>query len=281
MSRANLSIGIASYGQQPADWWEALAWTTGTLHKYGVDLNAIYTARSMATDGNRNRIVKSFLGGKTEWILWIDTDNIIPMGGVKRLLDNAKPLVCGLYYQKVEPYRPVAYWQLENNRYEPISNWERGEIVPIDAAGMGATLVHRSVYEEIEKQYRIMQRWNGGLFAVHKNDMKGGDLKKRPEQGPQVVNGVLREPVFEPDYEVEMFPHYYLEYGRTEDMVFFEHAKRAGFQLFVDTSVEVPHLTGKNVTGADYRDMVQKEWDAYRQQANEVTIESLIVEAKE
>lgn len=269
-----LAIGIASYGEQPADWWEHLAWELGTLHKYNIDLIGIYTARSMATDSNRNRITSSLLKSKADWFYWIDTDNNTPMGGIRRLLDTKKELVSGLYFQKNEKRLPVAYLQIGTNRYRPIKDWNRGELLPIDAAGMGACLVHRSVFETIEKNFTVLARWNGGITVVHNSDIRG-EIGKEIGSPPKLVDGVWQETFHLPEFEVEYFPHFILQYGRTEDMVFYENARRCGFQPFVDTSVEVEHLMWRRITGADYREALHRETSSIPRLTEYVDVELL------
>lgn len=253
-----LSFGIASYGTQTAEWWQHLAYMMATLGQYDIELGTIHTSNSMNAATNRNAITDLFLKTDTEWLLWIDTDNNIPIGGIKRLMDTGKRLVCGLYYQKTGKHLPVAYWQLANNRYKPIKDWRRGELLPIEMAGMGATLVHRSVYEEIEKQFVVIQNWTGGTRLVHKDDLQGELPKDFGNVSPRVVDGVYMESVIQPDHKVEYFPHYIFEYGHTEDVPFFRNACRIGIQPFVDTSVEVLHLTSRRVMGKDYREAIKK-----------------------
>lgn len=254
-----LCIGIASYGDQAPEFWEPLVFLTGSLHRYDIDFTGLLVARSMSTDGNRNRIVDMFKKNKAEYILWIDTDNVIPLGGVRRLLDAKKDIISGLYYQKAEPYIPVAFNRIENNRYIPIADWNRGEILPIDMAGMGATLVHRSVYFRIEDEMRVVQRWDGGITTVHKDDIDGKIHDKLKNLTPKLCEGSLREEVIHPDHKIDAWPHYRLEYGRTEDVVFFENARRCGFQPFVDTSVEVDHIYRTKITGKTYRDCIREK----------------------
>jgi hypothetical protein len=254
-----ISLGIASYGEQPADWWEWLAWTTRSLVDDNIDLISIETARSMNTASNRNIIVKDFLKKKSEWLFWIDTDNITPFGGIRRLLDDRKEIINGIYFQKDDKSLPVAYDILPTNRYTPIRDWSRGEIIPVAAAGLGATLVHRSVYEKIQEEFVVLQRHTGGHTTLHRDDIKGPIPTELDIKPPRMLHGVYRERLIQPTEKMEVFPHHILEFGRTEDMVFYENARRVGFVPYVDTSVEVGHLHWKLKTGADYRKVVRRE----------------------
>lgn len=258
----SLTIGIAAYGGQQPNWWVPAMGLVGSLAHYGINFHRIITANSMATDGNRNLIVRDFLQGTSDWLLWIDTDNIIPMGGVRRLLDTGKTFVSGLYYLKGDEPIPCAYYRNWNGTYRPIESWNPGEILPIDMAGMGCCLTHRNVFEEIEKQYTVLQNWNGAITAMHKEDIKGNLLERpseaRMKKAPVVMDGTLKMQMFEPDFEYRAFPHFALEYGRTEDVKFYEMAARAGHPAWLDTSVEAVHLGWMERKGDDFRKWYRK-----------------------
>ena len=57
-----------------------------------------------------------------------------------------------------------------------------------------------------------------------------------------------------PTTEEQYFPYFMLEFGRTEDMWFYETAIRVGYKPYVDTSVECQHITEKVVCGDTYRE---------------------------
>lgn len=250
-----LAIGIAAYGTQQQHWWSSLATMTATLHTYDIALTNIYIAGSMNTDRNRNTIADAFMQGKADWLLWIDTDNTIPLGGVRRLLDTQKEIVGGLYYQKAKPYLPVAYTRNPNGRYSNIKDWNRGELLPVDAIGMGATLTHRCVYEAIKDNYRVFQRWTGGITTIHKDEFSGILRTEFPsDPKPRVKGSQYREWLIIPTTEEQYFPYFMLEFGRTEDMWFYETAIRVGYKPYVDTSVECQHITEKVVCGDTYRE---------------------------
>ncbi len=249
-------IGIPSYGAQSPAWWSRLVLLVGTLPKQGVDFRGLTCTSSMLTDKNRNMIVESFLRTDADWLFWLDADTVPPVGGIRRLLDTGKSLVSGLYYLRSKPFTPVAYLRQSDNRYRPLSEWERGEIVPVDAAGMGCCLVHRSVYEEIKNKYEVLQRHTGGLTAVHRDDILGrvpeSPTRKQRKRDGQVLNGVLQERLVPPTAEVP-FPFFVLEHNRTEDLWFYEIAARVGCKAWVDTSVECGHVGEREVNGEAYR----------------------------
>ncbi len=257
MTKPKVSIGVPCYGPQEAKWWGQFAQHMGELHKT-VDLQEILISDSMATDHNRNLIVENFLKLDSEWLFWIDADTIVPIGAIDRMIAVGKTMVSGLYWGKNDPHPAIAYY-VYNGAYRPLDktrHWERGEILPVDACGMGCMLVHRSVYEDIQKQFTPYQEAGGGMILVHKDDISGevtADIKHATDG--KVVNGQRRQRLIPLTLEKPKFPFYSLEHGRTEDLWFFEIAARAGHKPYLDTSVECGHIRPLEFTGANWRDL--------------------------
>lgn len=254
-----IAIGIPYYGTADAQWWAHLVNKVGVFPKMGLEYGGMITSGAMLTDKNRNDIVKNFLKTDTEWLFWIDTDNIIPDGAINRLLGLNKTLASGLYFGKGKGHVPIAYTQIpETGAYREIhkvTHWERGEILPIDSCGFGCMLTHRSVFEDIEKSFIPLQRMGGGLTLVHKDDMIGkAEIGKKHKNDGKVINGQQFTRLIPPTIDNFNFPHFVLEYNRTEDMKFFEVAERVGHKPWLDTSVECGHLRTKGVTGKDFRE---------------------------
>ncbi len=252
-------FGIISYGPQPGSFWLSYSNMLALLDKYNIAYYGQSNGKSMRADGNRNQVVQSFLKSKADWLMWIDSDNVVPLGGIRRLLDTQKTLITGLYYNKFEPFRPVAYWRTESGTYKPIIDWTRGEIVPVDMAGMGACLSHRSVFVDIEKQCTVVQKATGGVLAVHNNRIYGKPLPKKIKmQIPAVTDGILKEAVCIPNHEYGPFPYFDFGFSRSEDVLFYELASQCGHKAWCDTSVECDHInTEWTINGEKYRDQVK------------------------
>lgn len=247
-------IGVPCYGDQNPEWWAQLAINTAVWSQF-YELTLV-VASTMATDHNRNDIVDKFLKSDAEWLFWIDADTIVPSAAIQRLMGIGKTLASGLYYGKNPPHNPIAYVKFKDayKSIEGTQSWEVGEILPIDASGMGCMLTHRSVYEDIQKHYKVLQRVGGGLMPVHHNDIEG-NLQERHEHDGKVYRGQLRTRMVEPTIEGMKFPFFGLEFGRTEDIWFFELALRVGHKVWLDTGLECGHLRPKAFTGVEYREM--------------------------
>ena len=231
------------------------------LHQYDIEFVDVLQAGSMRVDGNRNIVVREFLQTDADWLFWVDADNINPVASIRRLLDtagDAKTLVSGIYYTKESNPHPVAYVEANDpssvGRYRHLYKWERGEIIPIEAAGMNCCLSHRSVYEDIDKNYVALRLETGGDIAVHREDIIGDVfITGNKDTDNKVIDGVWNFRVFLPEEPINV-PMFELRFQRTEDMGFFEKAKRSGHSLFLDTSVECGHLHHTMITGKDYRE---------------------------
>ena len=254
-----IAIGVPFYGPQSAKWWIPLVNKVALFPKMGLKYAGLITAGVSTTDRNRNDITELFLNETdADWLFWIDADNVIPDGTIRRLLDMDRTLASGLYYGKGDGHIPIAYAYVEESQaYRNIGGiieWERGEIIPVDAGGMGCILTHRSVFEDIRKNYEMWQMPGGGVRAVHKDDTKTPPKEyKSHKLDGKMIEGQLRQRMMPVVYDDYPFPYFMSEYGRTEDMFFFECAARVGHKLWIDTSIEAGHIREEEVKGIHFR----------------------------
>lgn len=255
--KPKVSIGVPCFGPQEAKWWGQFAQHCGELHK-SVELGEILISDSMATDHNRNLIVDNFLKLDSEWLFWVDADTIVPIGAIERLLATGKTLASGLYYGKNTPHPAIAYYTY-NGAYRPLDktrHWERGEILPVDACGMGCMLTHRSVFEDIKAAFTPYQEVGGGMVLIHNDNISGAvEADGEHRTDGQVINGQYRKRLIPVTLENARYPFFSLEHGRTEDLWFFELAAKAGHKPYLDTSVECSHLRPVEFTGSNWRDL--------------------------
>jgi hypothetical protein len=260
----NLHCGVAYYGTQDPKFWVPFSNMVSRLHAIGIRYRGCLATGSMMTDGNRNETVKAFLNSpESEWILWCDTDNDYKINHVKRMFAVGKSLVSGVYFGHAEPYHPIAYMKKPNGFYRSLSDddYRRGEIIPIDMAGQGFLLVHRSVYDDIQKQFRVFQSTLGDYYLVHEDDIIGEPRKGKYSYDYKIYKGELRMKMIQVDEDaLDHYPFYQMNHGRTEDVIFFERAKRAGHQLWLDTSLEAGHGSQVKITGQNRRNyLIEKK----------------------
>lgn len=255
-SKHKLAIGVAYGGKQSPQFWGPVSAMAANFHRINVEYVGVFHAGSMMVDGNRNNIATGFLKGEADWLLWIDTDNVFKLGAIKRLLEMRKTLCSGVYVGKVEPNTNIAYRRVEETgMYRPVSEYEdyyKGEIIPIDMAGMGFCLTHRSVFEDMRDQFECLQDQWGHIWPIHKDDIRGkiSDTAKHVYDG-KIHQGQFRIRMRYPHKKPTFWPWFQMRFGKTEDVIFFENAQRAGHKAWLDTSLEAVHFGTKDYTPED------------------------------
>jgi hypothetical protein len=255
--KPRVCVGVPVYGPQDSIWWNQFAQHMAELHN-SVEVVDIVVAGSMATDHNRNIIVDEFLKKDAEWLFWIDADTVVPIGALQRLLSSGRTLVSGLYFGKNPPHPPIAYY-IYNGGYTPIDkqrHWEKGELIPVDATGMGCILTHRSVFEDIRNNFSVWQVDGGGIITLHKDDILG-EIKdgEHHEHDGKAYRGQWRRRLMKCTIEGLKFPYFAMELLRTEDIKFFEMARRVGHKPWLDSSIECSHLRTDPFSGESYREL--------------------------
>lgn len=191
------------------------------LHDTGVRFFLSYT-RGQPFDVARNNIVSDALKLKATWVFFLDSDVLVPVDVYHRLSAHNLPVVSALYYRRHKPVTP-AMWQMGPHqdtcptcqqpykpvgKYNPIVNYPRSQLIPCDVIGMGACLIHKRVIEKCHSPQDPMFIWTAGREAQLKPEI----LQQIPWQK-----------------------------GTSEDFYACEKIKRAGFPIFMDTSVICPH----------------------------------------
>lgn len=251
-------IGVPSIGSQNPEWWVRLSVLCSQFAKEGIELRGILNANGVMVDANRNLIVDIFLQNNADWLFWIDSDTRLTYGAARTLIDSGKTMTSGLYFAKSDLAHPIAYVRSETG-YEPLTAWEKGELREVDGAGLGCCMTHRTVYEDIQKQWARFRLHGGGETLVHVNDIRGNVTDgARHKDDRMLINGQLHSRLLPvPERTTAKYPFFVLEHCRTEDFWFFEKAQRAGHKLFLDTLVECDHYGSKAYSGEDYRERLE------------------------
>lgn len=142
----------------------------------GIQITDIGITHREIIDTARNRLTESFLGTEAEWLFWMDSDMTFPKESLLKLLkvaeDKKSKLVTGVYYQRKLPYFPVLWSRgdqlssgrisaegskkTEMNKYAGaycFPNPDKKEPFKVHAAGFGCALIHRSVFEVMDRPW--------------------------------------------------------------------------------------------------------------------------------
>lgn len=100
-----------------------------------------------------NIIAHNFVKGDWEWLLFIESDNVLPPGTLVALneymITKKVPVVGALYFTKSVPPEPMIYRKLGQGYY---ADWKLGEKVWCSGLPFGCTLIHGSIIRELYKQ---------------------------------------------------------------------------------------------------------------------------------
>lgn len=129
------------------------------------DLNIVNTIR---VNGNQIARQRQSLwdfwadASDSEWLLWVDSDIILTTPILKMLWDVAdkktKPVVTGVYFVSnqneqslMEPVPAIYKETGDPYRTQIIHPLPENQVIPIDVAGFGLMLMHRSIIEPVRK----------------------------------------------------------------------------------------------------------------------------------
>jgi hypothetical protein len=105
---------------------------------------------------SREYIAEQFLKSDAEYLMFIDSDMTFHPASINYLLRHKKDFVTAKAFKRVPPYQPCFYTKVEYKDGVPSLETpiEYGEgLLKIEGSGLACALIHRSVFERIEKPY--------------------------------------------------------------------------------------------------------------------------------
>lgn len=111
----------------------------------------------------RQDALRNFEEMNCEWLLWVDSDIVLNLDAFDLLWKNRNPethpVMCGIYFITMEMNLPLpAPMPCIFNIYDetgnrPVHPLPVNELLPIDVAGLGFTLMHKSVAKKLREAY--------------------------------------------------------------------------------------------------------------------------------
>lgn len=172
---------------------------------------------SLITHG-RSRIANFFMNNtEFEYLFCLDADVAFKPEDMLKLYSYQKPVVSASYPMKTLPLRHCY------EVYNPVKLC--GNLIKIGGIGMGFVMIHRSVFEKLNRYY--------------------SELKYFP--GLNNSNYPITEKEYHNSY------HYFAEMNKEgkylgEDMSFFHRLTDIGYDVWLDTSIELQHI-GSHIFG--------------------------------
>jgi len=268
---------------QPHQWWHNLFGQLLAIQKRGdIEIGRLLSSSAATPDWvkdritelyigpantgeNRNQIASSHEEADADAIFWIDDDTAPPDGALETLLERNVGIAAGVYHRRSPPWNPMIFNQMPNGGYISLWEWETGEILHVDAVGMGCTVVRREVFAAIREAHEVfLRRATGTMRPVLKERVKWleGEVADVAEELLPEHAQITREgrvfyieellPVVDP---LGWWPYFAMEYQRTEDLSFCEMARACGVEIVVDTSVVCKHWGLEPVEGDEFRDL--------------------------
>lgn len=207
---------------------------------------------------SRNKLASEFLRSSADWAITIDDDMVLPCGNASwfnsvtgfnlpdksaglntfdRLLSHGKTLVGALYFGR---------WRHGKGMYGEAGSDDRWirDAAPVNVCkptrwvGTGCMLIHRSVFEDIEKKFPNLARdekgTNGNWFTSSEHDLtQAVDVALAQMGDPSKAAETLREAQAKSAKNASL--------GMGEDVQFCIRAAQAGHQPHVDCGLLCGH----------------------------------------
>lgn len=217
---------------------------------------------------SRNAIADMFLKTKLEWLLTVDDDMILPIGdaawfrgntgwhnypepfasfnAIDRLLSHGKSLVGATYFGKHEFANAVFSEGSNPKESEYVRKGPYNIVKPCRWVGTGCMLIHRTVFEDIEKRFPNLRRGpdgrGGQWFTSSEHHAMDGLRRIREILSVGPMDGPKAMKAYELAIAAEAEAKAKSSLGMGEDVCFCVRAKEAGHQPYVDLGLYCGHV---------------------------------------
>lgn len=199
---------------------------------YGIESYRYVWHNAMPIDWNRNMVTREALKWGADYLLFLDVDQTFPKNMVAQMLEDMDNLDCsivsGSYHKKAPPFGPV-YGNLI------VPKDDQSLVAPdpclsppafkVDIVGMGCVLIKREVFEAITKLNEKEQKGTGERWFYY-------DVYEKT-----------------------------LEHSASEDVYFCKRAKKAGFDIIMNSTIDSGHICMQIID--------RKVWEAHRGKVNQ------------
>lgn len=176
MLNRNVSIAIPVAESVPAATLQTMLALVNYSAMNGISIKHIGVTHRQMIDDARNGLTEGFLSSDTEWLFWMDSDMTFAKDTLVELFKTAEEkdakMVTGIYYQRKGLNFPVLWSRgvpteegtisgMESKRAEinkyvgsfAFPHKDKKEPFKVHAAGFGCVLVHRSVFEIMDRPW--------------------------------------------------------------------------------------------------------------------------------
>lgn len=180
--KEKLSIAWCDNGSVDSLFMDGILTVLMSLPNINIELGGLHHLIGNQIAKQRQQLVEEWYKSEIDWLLWVDSDVVITPEILDLLWRSAdkdnKPVVSGVYFVSPNPNHtlmipvPCIFKMSEDAKHnEPIHPMPENTLIKIDVAGLGLTLMHRSVITKIKDKY------NGVYFDIGLGeDNRGEDV---------------------------------------------------------------------------------------------------------
>ena len=109
-----------------------------------IGLSLVYTAREEAA--------KAFLEGDYDALLFVDSDMVVPIDLLTRLVDADRDIISALAFRRTPGYEPCIFKTCNEQDAKFYLDYPKG-MTEIEGVGMACTLIKRRVFETVPEPW--------------------------------------------------------------------------------------------------------------------------------
>lgn len=195
-SKETLSIGWCDNGMVDGKFAEGIMYTTITAPGHGLGIHNAIRVQGNQIGRQRQALLDMWYDHvKTDWLLWVDSDVVLTIEILKTLWSTAdkvaRPVVSGVYFISkqtestlMQPMPALFNETGEEFAIKYLHPLPKNQVVEVDCAGLGLTLMHRSVvpklrevspdYSLFAEQENIGEKFIGEDIVFFRNLKKAG-----------------------------------------------------------------------------------------------------------
>lgn len=105
----------------------------------------------------RNQLAAQALKAEADYILWLDSDMIVPPDVIPRMLkhmEGGKDFVSGIYFRRRAPFAPVLYSRIDREGHADFNDYPEDTVFEIAGAGFGCCMTRVSMLEDIALNFK-------------------------------------------------------------------------------------------------------------------------------
>ena len=239
--KSRLCIGTPTTGLMRVEWIAArygqIIPTNWSMFEVKPWVNTVMPLRYLVADA-QNIIVKQAIDQDAEWLMLIESDNVLPIDAFARfnqyMIDGDIPVISGLYFTKSVPPEPMVY-RAAGRGYYGNGKWKMGDKVWAWGVPTGTLLIHMSI---IKKMYEESPEYNAGGIMVRRvfhtpakiwfDEITGNLRSETGTSDLQWCDRVVKERFFEkagwPKYQKMQYPFL------VDTNIFVKHIDESGRQ---------------------------------------------------